>query len=213
MASVEEEMGEVHDLLEKMDFNAAGVGSREVRVEKLRKDVNALQGQYRKAVTKGEEIANRQSLLGGIEMRNLDLDMNSGDHRERYVHSTRELEAQSDIIDESRRTIEETIGVASESMAELDRQKGVMKHSKARLEDTNDSLTRGNRLMRKISQRICANKLIMAAMVLVLLVGIGLIVYFAWIRDIVAMYAEDSEAPPPETAPASSAAAPSRAAP
>jgi vesicle transport through interaction with t-SNAREs protein 1 len=167
-------MEQAKELIEKMEFDP----KREAKVEGYKRELNSIEGLLRKSVAKAEHADDRESLLGGVRMR--DLDLTSRDHQDRYADTTQKLASHSELIRESTRSVEATIGVAQDAMVELDRQGSVIDHAGSRLGDVDANLSRAGRILRGMVRRAMTNKLIMVVIILVLLAGIALTVYLVW---------------------------------
>lgn len=161
--------------LEKMEFD----DSHEDKVEGYKKELAGLEGLLKKAIAKSDYNVEHESLIGGSQLSS-DLAVNSRDHQDRYRNTTAQMSSQSSMIQDSLRTTEETIGVAEISMTELQRQSDVIGHSRSRINDTDDNLNKGNRILRTMARRAVTNKLIMIFIIFLLLCGIAIVVWLVW---------------------------------
>lgn len=150
----------------------------EDKVESYKKELSGLEGLLKKAISKSDYNVEHDALIGGSNLS--DLAVTSKDHQNRYRDTTMQMASQSSMIRDSIRTTEETIGIANDSMIELQRQSDVINHSASRVKDTDDSLNKGNKILRTMARRVVTNKLIMVFIIFLLLCGIGLVVWLVW---------------------------------
>lgn len=155
--------------------------SHEDKVEGYKKELAGLDGLLKKAISKSNYNVEHESLIGGGSSGiSSDLAITSKDHQDRYRDTTAQMASHSSMIQESLRSTEETIGIASDSMIELQRQSDVIKHSSNRVRDTDDNLNKGNKILRTMARRVVTNKLIMIFIIFLLICGIGLVVWLVW---------------------------------
>jgi len=108
--------------------------------------------------------------------------MTSLDQRERLLKTTQKLQNTSNILEDAIRTADDTVNHGIKTMEELDQQSQKIRNMKDKTGDINDELGRGRRIMRSMSRRAVQTKVIIAVIILVLLIAIGFIVYYKWIR-------------------------------
>lgn len=155
--------------------------SKEDKVEGYRGEMKSLEDKLKKAIAKSGYKEEHEALIGGGSGGvTSDLATTSKDHQGRYRETTSQMSSQSSMIRDSLRSTEETIHIAEDSMIELHRQSNVIDHSSSRIKDTDDSLNKGNRILRTMARRVVTNKLIMIFIIFLLLCGIALVVWFVW---------------------------------
>jgi len=104
----------------------------------------------------------------------------SNDQREKLLHTTDRLEKSNRTLKQAMATAEESVQIGIGAMDKLNEQTNTMKRVKGNLGDVNEQLGHAKRIMRTMARRVVTNKLIMAAIILVLLGALGLIVYLKW---------------------------------
>eukprot|EP00727_Mastigamoeba_balamuthi_P005722 m51a1_g177 putative vesicle transport through interaction with t-snares 1 (233) ;mRNA; f:587963-588971 len=171
------------ELIEKMEVGAGDDPRLEAKVEGFKRELKSITGLYRKAVAKSDYEVERESLIGGVALH--DIDVTSQDHRQRAQEATARLAATGARIDDSMRLAEETAAVVTGSLGELGRQRQTIEHSMGRMDDIDGDISQARRLIRTMARRMMTNKAIAIMAIIFLVVMISLIIYFKWIRKLV----------------------------
>eukprot|EP01119_Soliformovum_irregulare_P009086 TRINITY_DN22219_c0_g1_i1.p1 TRINITY_DN22219_c0_g1~~TRINITY_DN22219_c0_g1_i1.p1 ORF type:complete len:231 (+),score=63.71 TRINITY_DN22219_c0_g1_i1:56-748(+) len=174
----EADLAELDGLLKTMSLSAKNTNASAVLMKKVtgyEAEVVRLRTNLRKAIASFQESSNRDALFGGLRNEHLGSSM---DQRERLLATTQKMKKTEDVLQQAIRESEETLGVSTNIMSDLESQREQMYRIKNRLGEVNTSISRSRRLMNSIGRRLMTNKLIMALIILALLAGIVLVIYF-----------------------------------
>jgi len=176
--TADNEIKEAEQLVRSMNLSAKGVPNSPSLIQKVREyetEVSKLRGSVRKA--ESQMTADRTELFSGYKEPDMSASL---DQRERLLHTTEKLDNSTATIKQSIATAEETVGVGIEIMENLDKQKRQMVGMRENLSGIEEQLSKAKIVLQKMARRVITNKLIMAGIVLVLILGILVIVYVKW---------------------------------
>lgn len=148
------------------------------RVSKYSQNLNAFERQLKEQKKNSE----RSALLAG----STDADFStSDDHRARLAMSTDRLKETGKSLDTALRVLESTEVLGAETAMMTREQGDQMRRAKDRLAEINGDVSRGSRIIGRISRRQLTNKIILLAIIVVILLAIFLVVFFAIILPII----------------------------
>ncbi|WCJ25707.1 Vesicle transport v-SNARE family protein [Euphorbia peplus] len=180
LSEVKAGLEDAESLIRKMDLEARSLqpNVKAVLLAKLREyksDLNNLKSEV-KRIASGylNPAAARDELL---ESGMADTMTATADQRSRLMMSTDRLYQSSDRIKESRRTMLETEDLGVSILQDLHQQRQSLLHANNTLHGVDDNIGKSKKVLTNMSRRMNRNKWIVAAVIAVLLVAIGLILY------------------------------------
>lgn len=157
--------------------HALGTQAAKVKVKTFEQEI----GDLRKVIERSKMLygtsTDRDDLLGGLPA---DLATTSVDQRNRVAADTEKLKRTTDVVRQAAATAEDTVQVGIASLAELHKQREKIESSREKIGAVNQSLNTGQRIMRGMARRVMTNKLITLLLALIMIGGIGLIVWLKW---------------------------------
>jgi len=181
----ESDIRDAEDILQSMNLNARNVpGAQGQRLQAKIKDYEGKVAASKKDLRRTEltvtSMVERDTLMGGGSAVLGSELTTSLDQRERLLAGTDKLNRTNTVLQDARRTAEETVATGATILDNLGRQRETMERGLGRLDDINDKLARSSKILSAMARRVATNKLIMAVIVIVLLGAIGLIVWLKW---------------------------------
>lgn len=88
----------------------------------------------------------------------------------------------SGVLDQARRTVAETEQIGVTIMTDLHDQRQTLLRSKERVRETREYTSQARSVLKSMSRREVTNKIIIGVTIVVLLVLIGIVLYFAWLK-------------------------------
>ncbi|KAL3568015.1 hypothetical protein D5086_030666 [Populus alba] len=166
--------------IRKMDIEARNLqpNVKAVLLAKLREyksDLNNLKSEVKRIGSGNLNAAARDELLEAGMANSLTA---SADQRSRLMMTTERLNQSGDRIKDSRRTMLETEELGVSILQDLHQQRQSLLHAHNTLHGVDDNIGKSKRVLTAMSRRINKNKWIIGAIVAVLVVVIGLILYF-----------------------------------
>ncbi|KAJ6866892.1 vesicle transport v-SNARE 13-like [Populus alba x Populus x berolinensis] len=166
--------------IRKMDMEARNLqpNVKAVLLAKLREyksDLNNLKSEVKRIGSGNLNAAARDELLEAGMANSLTA---SADQRSRLMMTTERLNQSGDRIKDSRRTMLETEELGVSILQDLHQQRQSLLHAHNTLHGVDDNIGKSKRVLTAMSRRINKNKWIIGAIVAVLVVVIGLILYF-----------------------------------
>ncbi|KAJ6369925.1 hypothetical protein OIU76_028229 [Salix suchowensis] len=167
-------------LIRKMDMEARNLqpNVKAVLLAKLREyksDLNNLKTEVKRMGSGNLNASARDELLEAGMANSLTA---SADQRLRLMTTTEKLNQSGDRIKDSRRTMLETEELGVSILQDLHQQRQSLLHAHNTLHGVDDNIGKSKRVLTAMSRRLNKNKWIIAAIVAVLVVVIGLILYF-----------------------------------
>ncbi|KAJ6421611.1 hypothetical protein OIU84_028896 [Salix udensis] len=167
-------------LIRKMDMEARNLqpNVKAVLLAKLREyksDLNNLKTEVKRMGSGNLNAAARDELLEAGMANSLTA---SADQRSRLMTTTEKLNQSGDRIKDSRRTMLETEELGVSILQDLHQQRQSLLHAHNTLHGVDDNIGKSKRVLTAMSRRLNKNKWIIAAIAAVLVVVIGLILYF-----------------------------------
>ncbi|KAB5516418.1 hypothetical protein DKX38_027066 [Salix brachista] len=167
-------------LIRKMDMEARNLqpNVKAVLLAKLREyksDLNNLKTEVKRMGSGNLNASARDELLEAGMANSLTA---SADQRLRLMTTTEKLNQSGDRINDSRRTMLETEELGVSILQDLHQQRQSLLHAHNTLHGVDDNIGKSKRVLTAMSRRLNKNKWIIAAIVAVLVVVIGLILYF-----------------------------------
>jgi len=180
---VETDIIEAQEAIRSMDLSARNISGNsanaKTKVKNYENELTVIKSNLRRAEASASASSDRDELFGGYKESNMASSMES---RQRLIDNTQKLDKSSRYLENALITAHETIEVGINSMELLDRQKNTLKNSIHKTEDIDHELGTARKLVRSISRGIIGNKIVVAVIAIVLLAGIGFIVYWVWIK-------------------------------
>eukprot|EP00668_Euglena_longa_P041149 GGOE01054151.1.p1 GENE.GGOE01054151.1~~GGOE01054151.1.p1 ORF type:complete len:224 (+),score=48.26 GGOE01054151.1:86-757(+) len=147
------------------------------RLSNYSKDFMSLEREFNNATSIGI-IIDREELLGSKTTE----DDVASDERTRLLVGTYRLEKASQSLAASKRVAAECEVIGQDIMTNLGQQRDTIERSTNMTRETNAELTRASKGISLMQRRAVTNKLIVAFVILGLLVAIGIIIWFKWLR-------------------------------
>ncbi|OWA52237.1 putative Vesicle transport through interaction with t-SNAREs-like protein 1B [Hypsibius exemplaris] len=146
------------------------------------KDFRAQVEQLRVRVTKVKaEDQNRGTLSDGRSVnQNPFFDPQETANRSRLLQGRAVLERTSDSLGRSLAIASETERVGGETVGELHHQRESLEHTRARLEETNQDLSKSRGIIRSMGRRVVTNKLFLMIIILLEVGILGGVVYYKY---------------------------------
>lgn len=171
---------EAENLIRKMDLEARSLqpnvkGMLLAKLREYKSDLNNLKNEVKKLSSGNSNQANRDELL---ESGMADTMAVSSEQRARLMVSTGRLNQTTDRVRDSRRTMLETEELGVSILQDLHGQRQALLGAHNTLHGVDDNIGRSKKIMNNMSRRMSKNKYIISAIVVVLLIAIGLILYF-----------------------------------
>jgi vesicle transport through interaction with t-SNAREs protein 1 len=172
---VEGNIDEANELCEQMEVELHDVGpstrpALKGRLDNYRKELTRLRKEFKQSQVALGGQGMRRELLGPEEL------YTSEDQRTHLLDSTARLEKTSDRLNEGYRITQETEEIGLEIMDNLQRDRETIDRMRGRLRDTDSDLSRGSRILRRISRRIIQHKIFFIVGTLVLIIIIALLI-------------------------------------
>ena len=165
LQAVEVDLGQVESLLRQMEVEARGAPSNErgalkARCRQYKESLNSIKRDFRTAKEKGD----RDALMArdGVAQ-------TSGEHRGRLTDQTARLEASSDLIEQSQRTILETEQVALGITDSLSQQRSTILSAHSKVRTTGGLFDEASTILHRMKNRACRRKCYMWTFVLIML--------------------------------------------
>jgi len=179
----ENDITDAEDILQSMNLNArnvSGLPGQKLtqKIKEYEAKVAASKKELRRMETTVTSMVEREALMGGAVL-GTEL-TTSIDQRERLLTGTEKLHRSNATLLEARRTAEATVETGANILSNLESQRETMERSLGRIGEINSKLAQSSRILSAMARRVATNKLIMAAIVLVLVGAIALIVWLKW---------------------------------
>ncbi|EPZ31932.1 V-snare-domain-containing protein [Rozella allomycis CSF55] len=136
-------------------------------------DFENLKKDYKIVANNLKEVGHRDELFQGGEK---DLDSVSYDQRQKLLRGTERLEKNSKQLDHVINIANETQDIGASIMNNLRSQREQIENATRRVQDTDTSLDRSNRILKGMARRMKTNKAITALIILILVVTIVIVI-------------------------------------
>ncbi|GLU01876.1 hypothetical protein SLE2022_191570 [Rubroshorea leprosula] len=171
---------DAESLIRKMDNEARSFQPNVKAVlfaksREYKSDLNNLKTEVKRIATGNLNPSARDQLL---ESGMADTLTATADQRSRLMMSTERLNQTSDRIKDSRRTMLETEELGVSILQDLHSQRQSLLHAHDTLHGVDDNIGKSKRILTAISRRMNRNKWIIGIIVAVLVIAIGLVLYF-----------------------------------
>jgi vesicle transport through interaction with t-SNAREs protein 1 len=176
IATAKDEFDEAQEIFHSLTLASHGLGTQAAKAK-----VKTYEGELadlRKLVDRSKTLFERDDLVGGAIPS--DLATTSLDHRNRVLQDTERLKRTTDVVRQAAATAEDTVSVGVASLSELQKQRETIESAREKVGAVNTHLGTGQRIMRGMARRVMTNKLITLLLALIMLGGIGLIVWLKW---------------------------------
>ncbi|GLT56300.1 hypothetical protein SLA2020_293490 [Shorea laevis] len=180
LSEIKAGLEDAESLIRKMDFETRSKqpNVKAVLLAKSREyksDLNNLKTEVKRIATDNLNPSARDQLL---ESGMADTLTATADQRSRLMMSTERLNQTSDRIKDSRRTMLETEELGVSILQDLHSQRQSLLHAHDTLHGVDDNIGKSKRILTAISRRMNRNKWIIGIIVAVLVIAIGLVLYF-----------------------------------
>jgi len=146
----------------------------QVQVRKYRDDFDTAKRNFRREEQVYTDQKGKETLMGS----RINGDAPAQDNRISLLASQKLAADQGYKLHEGVRVALEVEGVAIDTMNQLKVQRDKINHAAGGAREVSDNLSQGNRLINTMTKRAFTNKLIMLGLVALLLLAIGLVLYF-----------------------------------
>lgn len=179
LAEVDVDIREADNIIKKMDMEARSVApdrSRQLlnKVKEYKADLASLKDQLVKARSANSEYDATRAELG----LGMDHASSSQAQRDRMLSATAKLEQSGERLQQGKKLLAETEELGTGILANLASQRETIVRSRDTLHGADDNITKARKILSGMSRRILQNKIMMIGIILFLLVGIILIIYF-----------------------------------
>lgn len=178
--AVERELDEAEEIVTQMDLELLNLPQSRVKLgPKLRQyrgDLEKLKRDLKRVVTYGTPGNERSELLSGPDAR-ADLNVSSMDQRGRLLAGTERLNAASRRLEDSHRLALETEEVGQNILTDLRTQGEQLHHVRDTLHEADSYIDKASRTLKGMARRMATNKMITAAIIVVLVALILLVLY------------------------------------
>ncbi|XP_065910159.1 vesicle transport through interaction with t-SNAREs homolog 1A-like [Dysidea avara] len=174
---VQGNLDEAKELVDQMEIEIHDMASEQQpaatkKLKSYRSQLDTLQKEFRKAqIAVGNGIVARRELLGAEETHYSD------DQRAQLLDNTETVDRTSRRLDEGKRIARETEEIGLEVIGNLHGQRETLEKSRHRLRETNEDLSKGSRIIRRISKRVVQHRIIIIVAALIILAVMGLIIF------------------------------------
>jgi len=179
--AAQEEIDDADEVLRSLQLTSQRLGNNaqvKAKVKQFEDELSQLKASIRRAETFFGSADDRSKLMAGSTLN--DLSVTSSDQRAAVINDTERLRNTTDVIKNALRVAVDTEQVGRDSLLELEDQKETIGRSRLKIRSVDESLATASRLLRGMKRRVMTNKLISLVLALIMLGGIGLIVYFKW---------------------------------
>ncbi|KAL8456339.1 hypothetical protein ACS0TY_034526 [Phlomoides rotata] len=180
LAEIQTGLDEAEALIRKMDLDARSLqpNIKAVLLAKLREyksDLNNLKSEVKRIASTNLNQAARDELL---EAGLADTLAVSANQKDRLVMSTGRLNNSSNRIRESRKVMLETEELGVSLLQDLHQQRQSLLNANNTMHGVDDNIGRSRKIITNISRRMDRNKCVIGAIVTVLVIAIGVVMYF-----------------------------------
>ncbi|KAL8463846.1 hypothetical protein ACS0TY_033697 [Phlomoides rotata] len=180
LAEIQTGLDEAEALIRKMDLDARSLqpNIKAVLLAKLREyksDLNNLKSEVKRIASTNLNQAARDELL---EAGLADTLAVSANQKDRLVMSTGRLNNSSNRIRESRKVMLETEELGVSLLQDLHQQRQYLLNANNTMHGVDDNIGRSRKIITNISRRMDRNKCVIGAIVTVLVIAIGVVLYF-----------------------------------
>ncbi|XP_050230371.1 vesicle transport v-SNARE 13 [Mercurialis annua] len=180
LSEVKAGLEDAESLIRKMDLEARSLqpNVKAVLLAKLREyksDLNNLKSEVKRIASGSLNSAARDELL---ESGMADTLTASADQRSRLMMSTGRLNHTSDRIKDSRKTMLETEELGVSILHDLNQQRQSLLHAHNTLHGVDDNIGKSKKVLSGMARRMNRNKWTIGAVIAVLVIAIGLILFF-----------------------------------
>jgi len=177
----ETELREMDQIIRKMNLSGRSNAKMVPKIKEYEQEMSRLRNAIRKADMQVSQATDRGELFSGVKLD--DVMSGSMSQRERLISANDRLDKGSADIEYANRLAEETVRDGVVILENLDTQSEQMRRMRLELEDIDTTLGKARKVMTSIARRAWANKIILAVIALLMVAGIGLIIYFRFVRD------------------------------
>mmetsp|Transcript_2059 Transcript_2059/g.2924 ORF Transcript_2059/g.2924 Transcript_2059/m.2924 type:complete len:224 (+) Transcript_2059:54-725(+) len=183
---IEKSIEQGDQYLMQMEREARSALSMRSRLEGRVRNYREEQSKLKRNLQRSRQQLNGRSTYGSAEENNNgfddDYEVASMDQRARLLEGTHALDSQKDRI----RGIYD-IGVQNEDigveiMGDLHGQRETLIRANDKLEDVDDNMTHGRRIVLDMTRRLITNQILLIVVIILLLGAIGLIVWLKWFK-------------------------------
>ncbi|RUS21663.1 t-SNARE [Endogone sp. FLAS-F59071] len=181
---VEREVEEVDEMISQMEMEILNMPQStrtrfQARLRVYRTELDKLKRELKRAATHAPSSAERDELLGrsGANGSTDDLDVSTMDQRARLLSGTDRLAQSSQRLQESHRIALETESVGVNILGTLRGQREQIISTRNALADADSYIDKASKTLKGMARRMATNRMISAAIILVLVALIILVIY------------------------------------
>ncbi|KAF7730674.1 hypothetical protein EC973_001623 [Apophysomyces ossiformis] len=180
--AIEREIDEADEIIGQMELEIVNIPapSRTRLQAKLRlhkSECETLKRDLRRATAVAPKSSDREELLGGLGDYSGDLDASTMDQRQRLLSGTERLGESSRRLEESHRLALETEGIGINILSTLKGQRETITRARDTLAEADSYIDKASRTLKGMARRMATNKMITAAIILILIALIVLVIY------------------------------------
>eukprot|EP01119_Soliformovum_irregulare_P008457 TRINITY_DN21575_c0_g1_i1.p1 TRINITY_DN21575_c0_g1~~TRINITY_DN21575_c0_g1_i1.p1 ORF type:complete len:232 (+),score=52.56 TRINITY_DN21575_c0_g1_i1:174-869(+) len=181
--NAEIDLGELDEIVRSMNWTVRGSSFPDQnlvsKVKNYESEVAKLRTELRRAITAFRDATTREALFGGLKGEAMSA--SSMEQRERMIATTQKMQKSNDIL---QGCIQEMAAneklVIEVIMPELERNGDQLRGILPKMQGINGSLSRSGKVMNSIGRRLMTNKIVMGLIILALIFGIVIVIYFKW---------------------------------
>ncbi|KAG0164925.1 hypothetical protein DFQ30_009187 [Apophysomyces sp. BC1015] len=180
--AIEREIDEADEIIGQMELEIVNIPtpSRTRLQAKMRlhkSECETLKRDLRRATAVVPKSADRDELFGGMDDYHGDLDASTMDQRQRLLTGTERLGESSRRLEDSHRLALETEGIGINILSTLKGQRETMTRARDTLSEADSYIDKASRTLKGMARRMATNKMITAAIILILIALIVLVIY------------------------------------
>ncbi|KAF9577680.1 hypothetical protein BGW38_006960 [Lunasporangiospora selenospora] len=181
LRTVDRELDEAAEIVQQMDMELLNLpqGSRtrlQARLRGYKSELERLKQTQRRAQSTSRTTSDRDELLGGFGS-GTDLDAASMDQRTRLLDGTDRLAESSRRLQNSHKIALETEAIGAGVLTDLRVQREQIINTRNTLHEADSNIDKASRTLKGMARRMATNKMITAAIIIVLVVLILFVLY------------------------------------
>ncbi|KAF9581724.1 hypothetical protein BGW38_001155 [Lunasporangiospora selenospora] len=181
LRSADREIDEANEIVQQMEMELLNLpqASRtrlQARMRSYKADLERLKQTLKRAQSTSRSTADRDELLGGING-GVDLDAASMDQRTRLLNGTDRLAESSRRLQDSHKIALETEALGAGILTDLRVQREQIIHTRNTLLEADSNIDKASRTLKGMARRMATNKMITAAIIIVLVFLILFVLY------------------------------------
>jgi len=182
ISEAEKEITEADSVLRSMDRDLRGAARQKAqpKIQSMQDELAQLRATLRKQSSQSSTFNARSELLGPTSSRDTDLDLEFGNQRNSILAANQMAANTKERLLNTERVMMNAHSTGIEVANTLAKDRDTLERAEDKLIFADERVDDTRRTLRNMSRRVVTNKLMLAAIILVLLAGIGLVMYLDW---------------------------------